>query len=652
MRTVLACCLVAAAAVPASDSPLALRQWTYQVDSEPLSEDDEDFGESLSDGHAGRDVAVAWQGASVLLTIDLGGWCELGGARVTRHFPTPAFRPGVVELAVRQHGAWQWINPAQRSVASRDKVDLTTVFELRRVRADGLQIYFRYVDKLALSEVQLTGTRLGSRPLEGWVVQATPAPEGGGPERLAALSDGRVGAAEALSWRAGDLRLELDLGTWTELRELVLNEHRSGRERSYRRLAISAETAGGWVERSVHEQADERAAGDPMLRVPLGPVRCRRLRLTFTGAERLALSELELHGQPVSGPATPGGSARDLPFLETTTATLRAVDIDADELSEQVLENAHLRLIVDPRTGVVRSLRRKPGGVELVDGGTPGQGLLQTLLPVTEAAGEAGPAGAWLELRLPEGGLGRRYRLESSSGRVRVDLLVVPAPGLTLRHHLGAVGVANRFMLPTPRGPREVATTVDGAGPAAALPEPVRGWVTVVGPGREGLALELPVERCAGLEFRPVAGGTAELTQRLTPGEPVSLWLTPFRGVESPVEVLAGVVIGLPISVVGERLFAGAELYAPAGAPATGVTAVLLPPAPGEPRELATAELQPATPLRLALEAKGLAAGVHLLRLDLSRGDRLLGRLERPIGIRRPSPALTVSRDSATGPDG
>lgn len=584
--------LLLAVPVPAQAASFALRQWVYRVAAPPLNQLDQDWGDALRDGAVGRDQAVMWQGPAVPIEIDLGGWCELTGARLYQHRPSSEFGELELKLAARRGERWSYLEPPIDVVRSRDKVDATWVVQLGRLRTDALRFELT-AEQLALSELELTGRRLGPRPLLGWTCDAG--------EQAARLSDGRLDADAAGVWREPTVTLELDLGGWCELIAIECHERRARRE-GYGQMRLEAHSDGRWSEVSSH--GGEAVTGDePVYRLPLPNLRCDRLRLVYEQVRQLAVREIELYGIRL-GEAAPG-TADPTPLSDVDGPVARRGRLNGADIV--TLENGRLQAVVGG-DGAIMRLRRKPDGLELL--GRPMTELLDGVAPryrldtdgtsaLLRPADETAPP---LTKRITIGAeplLQVSYRLDQ------------PDPDLTLVAPLGLAG-GNQYWYPTARGARRLLAV---GGEALRFEHPLGAWCAVTSDTGDGLALCASTAlRC--IEHRPVTGSPiADVLCHLAGGE-TSFTLVPIAGMRRVDSVMGDVVVGLEASTIGRRLIGTAVVQAAASAT---VRASL-----GE-RELAAAEVQPDTVLRLPIEADHLPRGEFTVTLSVDRNGHRLG---------------------------
>lgn len=584
--------LLLALPVTGQSASFALRQWVYRVAAQPLNQLDQDWGDALRDGAVGRDQAVMWQGPAIPIEIELGGWCEVTGARLYQHRPSSEFGDLELRLAARRGERWSYLEPMTDVVRSRDKVDATWVLQLGRLRTDALRLELT-AEQLALSELELTGRRLGPRPLLDWTCD-----EG---EQSARLSDGRLDAAAAGTWREPTVTLELDLGGWCELIAIECHERRARRD-GYGQMRLEAYSDGHWSEVTSHG-GDAVTGDEPVYRLPLPSLRCDRLRLTYEQVRQLAIREIEIYGIRL-GEAAPG-PADPTPLTAVDGPVARRGRLDGAEIV--TLENRFLQAVVDGRGAIVR-LRRKPDGLDLIG------------RPITEQLDDRAP----------------RYRLDTDGTSALLRPADDAAPPLTKRITIGAepllqigyrldladpalsviapLGLAggNQYWYPTARGARRLLAV--GA-EALRIDHPPAAWCAVTTDSGDGVALSASTALRA-IEHRPVAGSpVADVLCRLTGGETL-LTLVPVSGMRRVDGVMGDVVVALEASTIGQRLIGTAVIQA--AAPAT-VRASL-----GE-RELAAAEVQPQTVLRLPLDADNLPRGEYTVTLTVDRQGHRLG---------------------------
>ena len=358
-------------------------------------------------------------------------------------------------------------------------------------------------------------------PLTGWTYHTASPPlaeqyaDPGG-----RLTDGESSGSKAAIWRDGSVHLDLTLPQPAKLTGIRVHQHRGNTNYKLDHLSVMVEQAGQWIEaaRSPITFFGPTPERNFTHELDLGGQVTSRVRLYFAAVGVLSLSEVELFGTPVAQ-LTAGGAFANVPFAKAGAPIAKEADLDGDGQVELVLENADVRLILAPAEGgVVKSLRLKPDGQELVHSPSSGYGLLRDQLwEPNYSFGDRfyfhrldnGPNEASVELWTTGVGgmmgfteIRKRLTLGSHGAAVAVHYTLTNQPssqttfeyGFWSHNWTGAPGQTNTYYDPTTDGVQTF--LLDDAARAKShdvwYRNPARGWTAVLAADGSGLAITLP----------------------------------------------------------------------------------------------------------------------------------------------------------------
>jgi len=507
-------------------------------------------------------------------------------------------------------------------------------------------------------------------PLSGWTYATTAPPlseqyaDPGG-----RLNDGQAGSSKSAIWRAGSIDLDLTLAAPAKLTGIRVHQHRGNTSYKLDHLAVLVEQAGQWVEaaRSPLTFFGPTPQRDFTHELELGGRIASRVRLHFAGVGVLSLSEVTLFGEPVPA-ATAAGAFAAVPFGNQPLSA-READLDGDGQAEVVLENAHVRLILAPAEGgVVKSLRVKPSGTELVNSPSAGYGLLRDHLwspdysfgdrfyfhRIDQAADRAsvelwttgvGGMMGFTELR-------KRLTITPDSAAVAVHYTLTNQPssqttfeyGYWSHNWTGVPGATNTYCDPTTDGVQTF--VLDDAARAKShdiwYRNPARGWTAVVADDGSGLAITLPY-RYLNLYYHWSGAGSLAATHEfrfnriaLAAGETLEwdLNLIPWSAgaLRQVSGVVDGVVGGLEVNADGGAIQAGGNLFQLTGPEHTLKTRLVKLP----DREVVSEAGQSELSGRATFDLKArweTDPGAYAVQVEVSRGGQPLGVIEAPVTV-------------------
>lgn len=534
----------------------------------------------------------------------------------------------------------------------------------------------RWFSVLTVLAVPVLGADEPGPLLEGWSYRTSARPLS---EQYAdpgnRLTDGETARAAVAIWQAGSITFELDLGGPCELAAVRVYQFRHNLNYKLDHLAVQARRGGEWVE--IARQPGffgPTASNDFVHTLDLGGTVTDQLRLVFAGCQVLSLSEIQLFGRRAA-PAAGVGPYVGVPFRPGPPSA-REEDLDGDGQPEVVLENEHVRLVFVPsQGGVCRSLRLKPDGPELVDSHETGYGLFRDQLwkPNYSFADrfyhhrlETRPDAATVELWATGAGgmmsfttVHKRITLGAGGPVVAVHYTLTNEPssqtdyeyGFWSHNWVGVAGAVNTYLYPTTRGVQRVVLDPKAGGKGGDFwyREPAQGWTACVTDAGDGLAMLVPY-RYLNLFYSWYGTNSLAATHEwrlnlltLKAGEKLEFDLTvvPFRGFTAPLPLLDGVVdgvfAGLETRPEGGDLTAAVRALQPWGFGAAHRVRWALARLPGRepvgPPDTDPLELGPGGLVNSERRWTDLAPGAYVVRLEVLRGETLLGAIERPVGI-------------------
>lgn len=522
-------------------------------------------------------------------------------------------------------------------------------------------------------------------PLIGWTYQTTSPPlaeqyaDPGG-----RLNDGQFGGSKAVIWRDGSVALDLILAAPASLTGVRVRQHRGNTNYKLDHLSVLVEQAGQWVEaaRSPITFFGPTPQRDFTHELALGGQTTARVRLHFAGVGVLSLSEVELFGTPAASRAAAGAFA-NVPFSTGREPAAREADLDGDGQAELVLENRAVRLILAPAEGgVVKSLRVKPSGTELVNSPSAGYGLLRDhLWSPNYSFGERfyfhrlDTAADHASVELWTTGVGgmmgfteirKRLTITADDAVVAVHYTLTNEPssqttfeyGFWSHNWTGVPGRANTYFDPTTAGVQSF--VLDDATRAKShdvwYRSPARGWTAVVADDGAGLAITLPY-RYLNLFYHWNGAGSLAATHefrfnrlKLSAGETIEwdLQLIPWPagGLRQVSGVVDGVVGDLQVNADGGAIRAGGKLFQLGGPERTLKTRLVTLPDRQVVSEAAQSALAGAATWDLTAQWQA-EPGAYAVQVEVSSGGEARGVIEAPVTVGGTRVAYRVEPESA-----